>query len=191
CAWRPRTASVTRFWPRASSHSSGTSFRCTRMPARGCSSASTRSAGRREGPCGSAMRTAARLSLASIPGLERHMFRSRQRGFSLLEVVVALVVVGLTLAGALGAAAADIRASRKVADAVLARIELMSATELAELGANEAGRFGAPMERYHWRADVRPVSGELDLMEVHVSISWAGGSLEVSTRLARSLDSAP
>lgn len=138
--------------------------------------------------------------MASIPGLERHMFRSRQRGFSLLEVVVALVVVGLTLAGALGAAAADIRASRKVADAleaaaladaVLARIELMSATELAELGANEAGRFGAPMERYHWRADVRPVSGELDLMEVHVSISWAGGSLEVSTRLARSLDSAP
>src|SRR5690606_7674238 len=103
-------------------------------------------------------------------------------------------------AGALGAAAADIRASRKVADAleaaaladaVLARIELMSATELAELGANEAGRLGAPMERYHWRADGRSVVGSRDLVAGQVRVSWAGGSLEVSTRLARSLDGAP
>jgi prepilin-type N-terminal cleavage/methylation domain-containing protein len=121
---------------------------------------------------------------------------SRQEGYTLLEVVAALVVIGIALAGALGAAAADLRASRRAADAVeaaalaedlLARMELLSADELAALGVGMVNRFEAPMDRFQWRADVAAVNGEPGLIEVRVSVRGPEVSVEVSTRVARSV----
>ena len=118
------------------------------------------------------------------------------RGFTLLEVTVALAILGLVLVGAFAAEGADLRASRKAADSVeaaalaehlLARMELLPPDEFARLFAGEEGWIEPPLDRYRWHAAARPIPGESELAEVRVTLDWPGGSLAVDTRLRRPL----
>lgn len=127
----------------------------------------------------------------------------RQRGFTLIEVVVAFGLLALALTLLLGALTG---ASRQIQRANLAgRAALHAQSLLAQVGA------GAPLQpgeqdgalddgRYHWRLEVapwsdpgRPADGLIDpaatrLLEVRLTVRWGEGESEVlqwrSLRLA-------
>lgn len=116
-----------------------------------------------------------------------------ERGFTLTEVLVALVILGLVLIGGLNAVEKDLSATGKaasaetaaaLADQLLARAELLPATKLAALAAPQEGRFEPPLERYTWRASAWPVPGEVDLHEVQAVVLWPGGQVAIHSRVS-------
>lgn len=119
------------------------------------------------------------------------MSRSSSAGFTLIEVAAALSVTGLVLAGALGAAAADARASRgavavteasALAEDLLFRTPFLRWDSLTAFGTQGEGRFAAPLDRYRWAIETAPVPGEPELVEATVVVAWADGSYTASTR---------
>ncbi|HEX2188692.1 MAG TPA: prepilin-type N-terminal cleavage/methylation domain-containing protein [Longimicrobiaceae bacterium] len=112
-------------------------------------------------------------------------------GFTLVEVAAALAVAGLVLAGALGAAAADARASRgaaatveasALAEDLLFRTPFLRWDSLTAFGTQGEGRFAAPLDRYRWSIETAPVPGEPELVEATVVVAWTDGSFTASTR---------
>lgn len=112
-------------------------------------------------------------------------------GFTLIEVVAALAVVGLVLAAALGTAAADARASRRAVDVteasalaedLLLRTPFLRWDSLTAFGSQGEGRFPAPMERFRWSVETARVSGEPELVEATVVVEWEDGVYAASTR---------
>jgi hypothetical protein len=106
-------------------------------------------------------------------------------------VVAALAVAGLVLAAALGAAAADARASRKavafteasvLAEDLLFRTPFLRWDSLTAFGTQGEGRFGAPLDRYRWAIRTAPVPGEPELVEAVVTVVWEDGAFTASTR---------
>ncbi|HEX2092404.1 MAG TPA: prepilin-type N-terminal cleavage/methylation domain-containing protein [Longimicrobiaceae bacterium] len=119
------------------------------------------------------------------------MSRRSSRGFTLIEVVAALAVTGLVLAVALGAAAADVRASRRaravteasaLAEDLLFRTPFLRWDSLTAFGSQGEGRFAAPLDRYRWRIETAPVPGEPELVEATVEVAWEEGAFTASTR---------
>ena len=116
----------------------------------------------------------------------------RRRGFSLLEAVAALAIVGASAAALLGASASELRSDGRVehvlaADALarqrIAVLRLLPHAELRRLPDSLArGAFAPPLERYRWRAAAAPVDGAPDLFALRVAIAWDGGELAVETR---------
>ncbi len=116
-------------------------------------------------------------------------------GFSLLEAVVALAIVGVTAVAALASVGAELRAAGDArtmleAEALavhqLSTIEMLTAEQLQRIPDSLArGQFDAPFERYRWTASSEPVLGEEGLTEVRVDIAWEGGSLPLRTLLFR------
>lgn len=115
-----------------------------------------------------------------------------RRGFTLLEVMVALTLVGGLVAAGLGVAAADARASRRavalheasaLAEELLARASLASGAQLAGWARGVEGSFPPPMEHYGWRLSTTRAGGEGELVEVAATVWWGEGSLPVSTRV--------
>ena len=116
-------------------------------------------------------------------------------GFSLLEAVVALAIVGVTAVAALASVGAELRAAGDArtmleAEALavhqLSTIEMLTAEQLQRIPDSLArGQFDAPFERYRWTASSEPVLGEEGLTEVRVDIVWEGGSLPLRTLLFR------
>lgn len=121
----------------------------------------------------------------------------RQRGYTLIEILVAFAVLAMALTLLLGALA---RASRQVSDSsdsVRATLYAQSILEEAGLRARE-GRFEGALEdgRFTWTLEVRPWAGEpgltnesgLKMLELDLQIRWGhrrGQQLEVrSLRLA-------
>lgn len=122
-------------------------------------------------------------------------------GFSLLEAVVALAIVGVTAVAALASVAADLRAAEDArttleAEALavhrMATLEMLTAEQLQRIPDSLArGMFDPPFERYRWTASSDPVLGEEGLTEVAVRIEWSTGSLGLRTRLFRFATLAP
>jgi general secretion pathway protein I len=118
-----------------------------------------------------------------------------RRGFTLLETVVALAIVGLAVVAALEAFGAELRTSARAHRALesealagerLARLRLLAAEELASLSDSMArGRFPTPFADYQWAADAAPVLGEPELYEVSVRVTWDDGHYGLRTRLHR------
>jgi prepilin-type N-terminal cleavage/methylation domain-containing protein len=116
-------------------------------------------------------------------------------GFSLLEAVVALAIVGITAVSALASVAAELRAAEDAratleAEALavhrMATLELLTADELQRIPDSLArGTFDPPFERYSWTASSEPVLGEEGLTEVDLEIAWKGGSFPLRTLLFR------
>src|SRR5690242_14853572 len=116
-------------------------------------------------------------------------------GFSLLEALVALTIVGTASVAALAAFGAELRAdertgralvARALADDRLARLRLASPRELDPLADSlRAGRFAEPFGAYRWEAAGRAVRGREGLYELSVGVRWDGGDYTETTRLYR------
>ena len=116
-------------------------------------------------------------------------------GFSLLEAVVALAIVGVTAVAALASVAAELRAAdaartTREAEALavhrMSTLELLTAEQLQRIPDSLArGAFDPPFERYRWTASSDPVLGEEGLTEIKVDIEWKTGSLPLRTLLFR------
>jgi prepilin-type N-terminal cleavage/methylation domain-containing protein len=118
-----------------------------------------------------------------------------KNGFSLLETVVALTIVGLTSVAALAAFGTELRASGQtsraldavaLAESRLAALRMLPRQELEPLPDSiRGGRFPEPFEAYQWEASSHHVREEEDLFQVGVVVRWDGGSYSLATRLYR------
>ena len=122
-----------------------------------------------------------------------HDSRAR-RGFTMLEAVVALAIIGLVCVGVLGAYGATLRADVVAADrlplAALAE-ERIAAMDL-DAGALEhlpdslaRGTFGAPYQTATWETDVRRVRQSEKLYDVTVRVRDGTDVFTLRTRRYR------
>jgi prepilin-type N-terminal cleavage/methylation domain-containing protein len=117
------------------------------------------------------------------------------KGFSLLEAVVALAIVGLAAVAALGAFAMELRTAGQAARALegqalaesrLAAVRLLQRSELEPLADSlRNGRFPAPLQEYQWQASSERVPDREDLFQVVVAVHWTEGAYSLGTRLYR------
>ena len=117
------------------------------------------------------------------------------RGFTILEAVIALAIVGLAGVSALEAMGGEIRAANHAAGAYtlsalaqdrLALVALASPRALVSLPDSLArGTFAPPFEAYRWTAQAHAISGERELYDVTVTILGEGREYAVRTRLYR------
>src|SRR4051812_1901788 len=115
--------------------------------------------------------------------------------FTLMEVVVALVIVGMTSIATLSAFATELRTadtSRVALEAAslgegrLAMLELVPAQDLIALpDSSKAGKFDPPFEQYAWTGVVAPVTNEPDLFDATVRVTWPNGTYTIATRMYR------
>ena len=117
------------------------------------------------------------------------------RGFTILEAVIALAIVGLAGVSALEAMGGEIRAANHATDAYtlsalaqdrLALAALTSPRALTSLPDSLArGTFSPPFEAYRWTGTSQPVAGAGDLYDVSVTVVGDGRGYTVRTRLYR------
>jgi prepilin-type N-terminal cleavage/methylation domain-containing protein len=118
-----------------------------------------------------------------------------RRGFTLLEAVAALAILGIAGVAALEAVGGELRAADRARAAItvsalaqdrLAAVSLLPITELQPLADSVAhGTFAAPFQSYSWSTDVRPVLGERDLYDVNVEVFSENTRYALATRLYR------
>jgi type II secretory pathway pseudopilin PulG len=119
----------------------------------------------------------------------------RNAGFTLLEAVVALTVVGLVGIAALGTVGAEFRTADAVqrhlvaaalAEERLAAVRLLDDRDLAGLPDSLArGTFAAPFAEYAWEAGTRVAPEDRALVDATVRVSWPRGAYALETRLYR------
>lgn len=116
--------------------------------------------------------------------------RSR-RGFSLLEAVAAIAIVGITAVAALEAAGGDMRAAEKARRAMEAEalatsrldfMDLLSDRELQALPDSvESGTFDKPLDEYSWKTTSTPLNDQAGVYDVRITVSWPSGSYALRT----------
>jgi prepilin-type N-terminal cleavage/methylation domain-containing protein len=120
---------------------------------------------------------------------------SAGQGFSLLEAVVALAIVGLAAVASLAALGQELRSAERVRRALesnalaeerLARLRLLQREELSPLADSlRDGRFGPPFADYTWHLASRNMPGRDELIDIELVIRWADGAYPLVTRLHR------
>ena len=123
------------------------------------------------------------------------MRKAGRRGFTILEAVAALAILGIAGVAALEAVGGELRAAERarsvgVAAALaqdrVAAITLLEMDDLQPLGDSLAeGTFPPPFGDFRWTAVVRPVFGRSDLYDVRVEVANAATRYAVATRLYR------
>jgi len=118
-----------------------------------------------------------------------------EHGFTILEAVVALAIVGLAGVASLEAVGGEIRgidrAREAYTTAALAQDRLAAITTLPPEDLNPLpdslgrGTFAEPFTSYRWTATLRPLSGERDMYELAVAIDSDRAHYAVATRLYR------
>lgn len=112
---------------------------------------------------------------------------TRLRGFTLIEVVAALTIVGAVLVTLIAAVGGDLRASQRVRDSqqitaatelILERLRLRSREELRKAD-DRWRRLAPPPEHYRWRADISKVVAEPGLLEVTLHVQRVEGDEEI------------
>jgi prepilin-type N-terminal cleavage/methylation domain-containing protein len=119
-------------------------------------------------------------------------------GFTLIEAVVALAIIGMISVTALAAFAAELRTSGRAERALVAaalaeeqlqRLRLVPSTLLSPLPDSLArGTFPRPYDRYTWTAAATPARDEDDLYEVVLQVSRqgeGGGAYTLRSRVYR------
>ena len=115
--------------------------------------------------------------------------------FTLMEVVVAIIIVGMTSVATLSAFATELRTAEtsrsaleaaSLGDTRIALLELTTPEDLLTLpDTSKSGRFDPPFESYEWAASVKKVVNETDLYDAAVRVTWANGSYAIGTRMYR------
>ena len=118
-----------------------------------------------------------------------------RHAFTLMEVVVAVIIVGMTSVATLSAFATELRTAEtsrsaleaaSLGDSRLAQLELLPAEDLLTLpDSSKRGRFEPPFESYAWDGSVTKVVNEADLYDATVHVTWPNGSYAISTRMYR------
>lgn len=118
-------------------------------------------------------------------------------GFTILEAIVAVTIVGVTAVASLAAFGSQLRAGARarvaleaeaLAEEQVARIRLLPVTSLEVLPDSlRSGMFPEPFERYQWTSTVEPVAHEADIHEARVTVRWPDGEYILTTRLYRPL----
>lgn len=109
---------------------------------------------------------------------------ARQRGYSLVEVLVAFAIVALALTVLLRIFSAGVRNTAVSAEYAHAALVAESRLASADIGPRAAAvTAGTEDEKYHWTTSIRPylpypdytspVRG-LAAYEIHVSVAWPG-----------------
>ena len=123
------------------------------------------------------------------------MLRDR-KGFSLLEAIVALFIVGIAAISALEAVGQQLRAhavvqrqleAEALAEYRMSLIQLLFHEEFTSFPDSlSRGRFDEPFERYSWDTRVEQHYDEREnLFSVDLTVSWDGGSYSLNNMLYR------
>lgn len=117
-----------------------------------------------------------------------------RRGFTLLEALVALVIVGTAVAAALSAFGATLRVGSRVgghahavalADARLSELSTLSADSIRHYAQPRQESFPAPFDAYRWTARLQSRTGSPALLRAQVVVSWPQGEYALATELFR------
>jgi prepilin-type N-terminal cleavage/methylation domain-containing protein len=118
-----------------------------------------------------------------------------RKAFTLMEVVVAVIIVGMTSVATLSAFAAELRTAEtsrfaleaaSLAENRIAMAEVIPSEDLLSLpDSSKSGKFEPPFEHYAWTTAVKPVVNEKDLFDVAVTVSGTNGSYSIGTRIYR------
>ena len=116
---------------------------------------------------------------------------SSRAGFSLLEAVAAIAIVGITSVSALEAVGSNMRTAEKSRRALEAEalatsrldfMDLLTDRELQALPDTvESGKFDKPLDEYSWKTTSTPVSEQAGVYDVHITIEWLTGSYTLRT----------
>lgn len=116
-------------------------------------------------------------------------------GFTLLEAIIAVTIVGLAAVAVLSSFGATLRTATRARHALeaealagqrLARAALLDRDELLHLPDTLAGgRFVAPFDEYAFTTSATEVRGEPGLFDVAVTVTWPDGRYALPTRLYR------
>lgn len=122
---------------------------------------------------------------------------STNRGFTILEAVVALAIVGLSGVAALEAVAGETRGIERSREAYtlsalaqdrLAVVTILPTEDLNPLPDSLArGTFSEPFKDYRWTATLRPVLGHRDLYDMAVVVTGARSDYTVTARIYRTM----
>ncbi|MGQ0640477.1 MAG: type IV pilus modification PilV family protein [Gemmatimonadaceae bacterium] len=123
------------------------------------------------------------------------MSRSVRRGFSLLEALVALTIVGLAAVGTLRAYGGEIRSAERarwtltaaaLAEEQLSRLRLTPRSTLDfSPDSLRKGAFARPFDRFTWTASVTRVQSQRDLFDINVQVSEGDVILRRMARVYR------
>lgn len=125
-----------------------------------------------------------------IPGPQRSMSGAGERGFTLLEVLVALAILGTTLVAALEVTGVTLRtqaaASRHIeavalAEAKMNELVLLSSDSLEWYTVARSGTTALPPRQYEWSALVRQDAETPRLWHAAVAIDWPDGRFDLET----------
>lgn len=116
------------------------------------------------------------------------------RGFTLIEAMVAMAIMGLVLVSLSAATSQALRAESKATmqlEAVaLAEAKMNEITALPTPGLGgyvnpREGGFDEGFEDFRWRAVVRPLEASNRLYRAAVNVSWDEGSFDLETVIYR------
>src|SRR5260370_28884067 len=118
-----------------------------------------------------------------------HPRTTARDAFTLMEVVVAVIIVGMTSVATLSAFATELRTAEtsrsaleaaSLADIRIAMLELVPAEDLLTLAdTSKSGKFEPPFEHYEWTATVTPVVNEADLFDATGQVTGANGTYAI------------
>ena len=124
----------------------------------------------------------------------RRRRRRTRIGFTVLEALIALVIIGFAVVTTVEALGGGLRAEREVS----AHLEAVALTEarmnelaalprdsLVDYIAGRDGVFAPPFGRYRWRAAIEPVAGTRSLFRATVIVAWPGRTYALETVLFR------
>jgi prepilin-type N-terminal cleavage/methylation domain-containing protein len=115
-------------------------------------------------------------------------------GFTLVEALVALVIVGAALVPLLGGVSRAVRAQGEAAGAVeavalaearMAALEMLTLDSLGAYLEPRTGTFDPPFSRYRWRAVVRPTTEAPSVLQAAVVVEWDGREMALETYFHR------
>jgi prepilin-type N-terminal cleavage/methylation domain-containing protein len=130
----------------------------------------------------------------SIRGRRKPSSSAARSGFTLMEALVALVILATAITSALGAFGAGLRVAGSVhahasgvrlAESRLSELALLPVDSLAYYAQGREGRFAYPFDGFGWTARLTKVRGADGLLRGVVVVSWQGGSYQLATEYFR------